>query len=387
MVTRRRTKGEGSITKTNTGKYRVRVDCGYINGTRKQLSATLSTYIEAKLKLREFEKQRDTYNIPLSREMTFKKLFDNFLENRKKRYEIKDTTITNYLAMYRTLPNSFTSSSISHITTATIDRYIIILRGRHNKETTIAARLLSLSSIFNYAIKELKILASNPIQGCIKVTKKPQKLSMDVLSDDEFLKIRTNLHKHYEACVTSKAQQSSTKALFYIAFLIAYELGLRRGEILGLRWSRINFEDHTLFVDNQLQHTKEKGFYNTTPKTTTSNRLLIVSKGLIDILRRHRMLYPCDSDYIFTRNNRHLGMESLNNLLHATLKEVGILRPFTFHMLRHTNATKLIERTGNDYKTVSERLGHSSVTMTFNVYAHAIKKHHQLAANLMDCTQ
>lgn len=52
MTTRRRTKGEGSIIKTPNNKYRVRLDCGYIDGKRKQLSATCDTLITARAKLR-----------------------------------------------------------------------------------------------------------------------------------------------------------------------------------------------------------------------------------------------------------------------------------------------------------------------------------------------
>ena len=77
---------------------------------------------------------------------------------------------------------------------------------------------------------------------------------------------------------------------------------------------------------------------------------------------------------------------TLIRIFNQVLLEVGITRKFTFHMIRHTNATRLIEKSGNNYKLVSERLGHASVSTTFDFYAHVIKKQHQLAAELMDST-
>ena len=117
-----------------------------------------------------------------------------------------------------------------------------------------------------------------------------------------------------------------------------------------------------------------------------------MSDGLIEILTKHKETFQLSEqdDYVFSKDfngTKVLLAESLRSSFKRFLSKAGITRHFTFHMLRHTNATRLIELTGNDYKTVSERLGHASVSVTFNVYAHAIKKQHQLAANLMDCTK
>ena len=214
------------------------------------------------------------------------------------------------------------------------------------------------------------------------------KLDVEILSEEEHKKLRTYLSKHYNDEVMDGRLYPSSLGYTYLSYMLAYELGLREGEVLGLRWSRINFEQHTIIIDNQRIRLPKQGTFDAEPKTESSQRILVVSDGLIKILTEHRINYPFKDDYVFSKgHNKVLSTSSIMSGFKKALQKVGITRHFTFHMIRHTNATRLIEKSGNDYKTVSERLGHSSVSITFDVYAHAIKKQHQLAAQLMDCTK
>ncbi|MDO4921776.1 MAG: tyrosine-type recombinase/integrase [Phascolarctobacterium sp.] len=392
MTTRRRTKGEGSITKTTSGKYRVRLDCGYTDGKRKQMTATCATLSEARIKLRYFEEINSTTNVAASMNMTVQQLFQAYIDYKRKRDDVKETTIYNYECRLKFLPDYIKECTLNKINTTLIDKYIDDLKVKGLKETTIKTNITILGCIFNYAVQILRIIPSSPIRGCKKVMKVKIKPNIEILSEDEHKNIRAYLEKCYKERVNSKFIKPDSKTFLYIAYMLAYELGLREGEILGLRYSRINLNDKTIVIDNQLVRIGSKGSFNSTPKSAASIRLLVISDGLTNILREYkeRFQYNESDDYLFSKDINGQNMLTNSTLLaifKKTLKMVGITRHFTFHMIRHTNATRLIEKTNNDYKTVSERLGHSSVAITFNVYAHIIKKQHQLAATLMDCTK
>lgn len=389
---RRRTKGEGSITKMANGKYRVRLDCGYVDGKRKQLSGTADSLTEARLLLRGFMKLREEADVAVSMNMTFEALTKSFLEHRRTRTNMKETTLFHYKHNINTMLPFIGSKSLSKITTKDVDAYIMALRNAGKKELTIKSYVRIMATIFNYAIKVLRIIAVNPVAGSLYIDSSKRKLDMDILTESEFTLLRDALKAEYEKYqITHPNRKPKAPSMLYIAFLLAYELGMREGEILGLRWSRIDFQKHTVYVDNQRVHTDE-GDFDAPPKSRSSIRLLVVSEGLIKILAKHKATYQLSEkdDYVFSKDFNGTVIFKARALLRTFqnwLVKVGITRHFTFHMLRHTNATRLIELTGNDYKTVSERLGHSSVSITFDVYAHTIKKQHQLAANLMDCTK
>ena len=394
MTTRRRTRGEGSITKTTAGNYRVRLDCGYVNGKRKQLSATCATLAEARIKLREFEKTTaETSNLAAGINMTLMGLCKLYVDTKLKNEEIRETTAYYYFKRMQALPPALLNTTLVKLKTKMFDDFIDSEKARGIKPRTTKTTVTILSSVLNYAVKTLKTLPSNPLQGSKRLARVNTKPDIEILSEDEHARIRGYLERAYLACYdTTNMEKPNSLGFMYIAYMIAYELGMRESEILGLRWSRINFKNNTLVVDNQRVLVAGKGSIDSTPKTPASIRVIVVSKGLINILAKYktRFQHTEEDDYVFSRDVNGTKIWSRSRLIvsfKSTLAAVGITRHFTFHAIRHTNATRLIEKSNNDYKTVSERLGHSSVNITFDIYAHAIKRQHQLAATLMDCTQ
>lgn len=164
---RRRTKGEGSITKMTNNKYHVRLDCGYINGKRKQLSGTADSLTEARVLLRGFMKLREEADVAVSMNMTFEALAKNFLEHRRTRTNVKDTTLFHYKHNINTMLPFLGSKSLSKITTKDVDAYITALRNEGKKERTIKGYVRNMATIFNYAIKVLRIIAVNPVAGSV----------------------------------------------------------------------------------------------------------------------------------------------------------------------------------------------------------------------------
>ena len=138
---RRRTKGEGSITKLDNNKYRIRLDCGYVNGKRKQLSGTADSLTEARVLLRGFMKLRDEADVAVSMNMTFEALAEHYMDYKKTRSNVKETTLYHYSSHLRVIAPYLAKKTISKITTKDIDMFITAMRKESKTERTIRAYL------------------------------------------------------------------------------------------------------------------------------------------------------------------------------------------------------------------------------------------------------
>ncbi|SFB89898.1 ATP-dependent helicase/nuclease subunit A [Alkalibacterium subtropicum] len=168
---------------------------------------------------------------------------------------------------------------------------------------------------------------------------------------------------------------------FYIPMMIAFYTGLRRGEVSGLRWSDIDYDEQTLTVE-RIIIMKKKEVTVGTPKTQSSYRTIGIGNELISALRTHRkrqlenkLFYGqhyIDSEYICTKENGSLVTpNSIKWHAEKTKKEMGI--DFNFHSFRHTHASLLLE-SGAKIKAIQERLGHSKIATTMDTYSHLTKK-------------
>lgn len=156
--------------------------------------------------------------------------------------------------------------------------------------------------------------------------------------------------------------------------------GLRRGELLGLKWQDIDFDGRIITIARELQYNSEDGVYTDTPKTASSRRTLKLPAVVFDVLRQHRAAQAeyrlsigdqwQGSEWIFTgMNGDPLNPNTPYNWLQRFCKRTN--QPFYgIHALRHLNASLQISG-GTDAKTVSANLGHSAVATTLNIYAHA----------------
>ena len=158
--------------------------------------------------------------------------------------------------------------------------------------------------------------------------------------------------------------------------------GCRRGEIMGLKWEKVNLEDGKLRIDTALLYSQEKGLYETSTKTADIRNLTIPAET-VALLRQYRA-YQAETrlangdrwqntGYVFTRDNGlPMNPQSIGGWLNDFSKRHGLphINP---HAFRHTVASMLIAN-GTDVVTVSKQLGHSSVATTENFYAHIIEE-------------
>ena len=173
--------------------------------------------------------------------------------------------------------------------------------------------------------------------------------------------------------------------------VVALGTGLRRGEILGLRWSDIDLDQATLSVVQSLEQTKA-GLRFKTPKTKRSRRTIALSPSLVEELQAHRVKQAAarlalgmgKAQLVFTTiDGDPIQPDSVTKMF-ARLVERAKVRPISLHALRHTHATDLL-RAGVHPKIVSERLlGHASIAITMDTYSHAIPGLQQDAAQRID---
>ncbi len=162
--------------------------------------------------------------------------------------------------------------------------------------------------------------------------------------------------------------------------LLDLTTGLRRGELLGLRWKDIDLAKGTLTVAQSLEQTKD-GLRFKPPKTKSSRRSITLPPVIVEMLRRHRTdqtearlkigLGRDPDGLVFTRADGEPIVPDELSKSFVRLARRARLDGVTLHGLRHTHITQLLGR-GVPLKVVSERAGHSSVAFTLDVYGHVL---------------
>lgn len=183
------------------------------------------------------------------------------------------------------------------------------------------------------------------------------------------------------------------KPLYLLASL-ALGTGLRRNEMLGLRWADIDLEAGRLTVEQALEQTAAHGIRVKGPKTKRGRRTISLPSHLVTELRQHWREQqeqrlgmglgkaPENSPVFAAVDGRHLSPNAITKAWPVAVAAIG-MPAVTLHSLRHTHASMLISA-GLDILTISRRLGHSSPTITLNVYGHLIHGGDDRAAQIME---
>ncbi|KGP73714.1 site-specific integrase [Pontibacillus yanchengensis] len=155
--------------------------------------------------------------------------------------------------------------------------------------------------------------------------------------------------------------------------------GMRRGELLGLKWSDVDLDKKKISINRSLSVTKSEGYILSRTKTVNSRRQISISPFVVEVLIRHKEYQEeqkaelregyTDQDLVFP--NLFGGFKNPDNLrreYNALIEKAKVPR-INIHALRHTHATWLLKN-GVNPKVVSERLGHHDVGITLRTYSH-----------------
>lgn len=183
--------------------------------------------------------------------------------------------------------------------------------------------------------------------------------------------------------------QAAKDTPYYACIFTAVYTGLRRSELLGLRWSDIDLDLATLSVTQTLHQLQNGTYVLGKPKTRGSRRQIALPPALAILLREHKAKQEFDrillgkplssTDLVFSHpDGRPLRPNSVSRAFNRLAKSLGF-KGIRFHDLRHAHATLML-RQGIHPKIVSERLGHSSVAITLDIYSHVLPGLQEAAA-------
>lgn len=344
-----------NIYKRKDGRFEGRVPVGYRdNGKIKYKSVYARTLSEVKEKMAEVYSIKQNHSISTMK-LTVQTAAHQWLSSAKLR--VKESSYANYenIISKHILP-ILGGEHMQNLTTSKLNDFIHhkLNNGRLNGNGGLSAKsvrdiMTVYRSIESFAAREYGI------QETHFTMPKIEKKQTDVLNAFERKRL-----ENYLIC-----NQNNTN----ISVLLCLFTGLRVGELCGLKWGDIDFENGTVYVQRTVQRVNKHGKSEVvigSPKSKSSVRIVPIPDFLLAILKAKR---KGDDFYIITGTCKPVEPRTMQNRFKAILKVCGI-RNVNFHLLRHTYATICIEN-GFDPKTLSELLGHTDASITLNRYVHS----------------
>lgn len=324
-----------------------KIHYGYIYGYK---------YSEVKhqLILKKYEKQTNHSKNILSYEGRLSDWSNYWLEAFV-RPKVKSSTY----ASYKNKMNVHVLSEIGTIKLQKLTQMDIDCMLKKMDETLKASSIRSIISVLKNCLSKavsLKLLSENPCIG-LELPKTRRK-TVHALSIKDQAKLVKEIN-------------SSQK---FFSIMLALQTGLRIGEICGLKWEDIDFENNTLDVNRtvlriQIEDTsgRKTEIVEVTPKSNKSQRKIPITNSLRKELLALQKISTCD--YVISNKNKALEPRTIAYRFQIIRKKIG-LEQFSFHSLRHTFATRCLEAGGN-IATISSLLGHSSIKMTLDCYTNS----------------
>jgi integrase len=252
--------------------------------------------------------------------------------------------------------------------------------------------------------EQLKRAQHDQLQGTLVTTpqQKVEQFLTHWLENTHRQSIRLRTYERYEEIVRLHLIREGARGHRLEAlFLLALGTGMRRAEVMGLKWQDLDFTQGTLQVRRILTRvpTRTRGgqgpaYVETEPKTERGRRCLFLPPFALEALKRHRGrqleeklkagLVWQDHDYVFcTSVGTHLNpTRDILDQLKKLLEKAG-LPAIRFHDLRHSAATALLAL-GTNPKIVQEVLGHSAISITMDVYSHVLPTMQKEAMNRLN---
>jgi len=368
---KRGTKGNGSVTQLPNGKWLVKIPVGRkTNGATRYRSRTCVAKSEAIRCHRQLLTQRENQMLVAGPRQTLRQYATEVLLNPNDR--IADRTRDGY---FRNLNKHvfpiFGMRVLSEIRPQELDRFFSGLR-RERSASTVNNVRVALSKVYSVALRHDLVL-SNPVSRTQKARR------------GEFEKTQVCLPwSQDEVRQVLKAARNTSLETF---LTLKLGTGMRLGEVLGLRWSDIDFEAQTESIERtvhresitQLDGSKLRGIVESPPKTASSRRVNQLSGPILDVLRRHQLEQDVaresagigwvDSGYVFTNNLGGPLDESKLRKRYRKFLQLNGIRYIRIHDIRHTFATIIIEDDSGQLASVSKALGHSTIGITMDTYA------------------
>jgi len=363
--------GEGTIVKRKDGRWMGAITIGkkknggikrkYVYGKKRKEVAEKMTRIKNELLNNSYVEPSD---------LMLKEWLYRWIEGRKS--SLAYSTYNNYKVMIRNhLEPDIGDISLNDLSSRMIQELLNekLENGRIDSKGGLSVRTVkyiyqTLHAALEQAVKE-NLIRNNPS----KAVELPKK--------QEEKKLKTwNQKQVYIFLSTAK------KFNYYPLMFLAVHTGMRKGELLGLKWEDISFEKKRIEVKRQLART-DKGLIFKKVKTDSGNRIIPITDNIVRILKNYRLKQK-ETKLMLGEQYNNLNLVGANKIgkpidprnLYREFKKIikkANLQEIRFHDLRHTFATLFLEA-GGAIKTLQQILGHSSITVTIDTYSHVTEQ-------------
>lgn len=363
MANKRRPQGDGTIRKRSDGRWEGRIIIGHKNDGSPMYKSVFGKTQKGTLK--QLHQMIDLYrDVDLTEEcrMTLGEWLDKWLDEYML-FTVREGTLNSYRNIVNNQVKRFIGGKpIGSLTTAEIQKfYNTIKKEGRAREHSIYGRQLSdsfvrkvhmmLHEALDAAVKE-RLIVKNPTNGT--TVPKSNCAEKQILDDGQL-----------EQFIEVFRQEPYWRDFFYVEVMT----GLRRGELCGLKWTDIDFENNRLRVERSVSVKRGGGVQIGDTKTGNGVRNIILPPSVTELLRKRKT--EAITEWIFTdptHPDKPISPAAAYRKLKVLLKraELPLIR---FHDLRHTFATHAMQA-GVDAKTLSGILGHTNASFTLDTYTH-----------------
>ena len=362
----RRNKGEGSITKTPSGKYKATITIGMgLDGKQKRKSVTRDTKREVIEAIAVIKATYGLGNTGIITDKTIKDVCIEFIDT--KSTQLAKASLKTYKTYMHLFVNTFGANMLlKNVNKSMIEMYFKTqLKGQYMKVSSLKRIRAIWSVMMNYAVSKGYISTNAVREATIPFPRViPKANTMILPTPEEFKRL---------------IEIAMKKARWYgVLLYLASVTGMRRGELLGLKWSCVDKDNKTITINNQVDITG----MDAPLKTKSSYRTIHVTPKAFELLDA----LDKANEYVFMGvRHRHpsVSRATLDAYNHEVFKEADMPKGFTFHDIRHYHATRLLEK-GINPKVVSRRLGHSSIATTLNIYFNYLPSMDEEASLVLD---
>ena len=284
---------------------------------------------------------------------------------------VSTTTITS-ACQGKKIARSTADAIARALETDIVDLFLVEMDGGQLAPKTILEHHRLIHTILAQAEKELLV----PYNAAAKATPpKSTRPEPDYFQPSDIVRIRAAL----------QAEPLKWRTITELLIIT----GCRRGEIMGLRWNRVDFQQRTIRIDTNLLYSPKRGIYESTTKTEGSVRTIKLPAETIELLKEYRREYIDlrqkmgdqwhETGFLFVKENgTPMIPDSITAWLRKFSKRHGLphIHP---HSFRHSAASILIH-SGTDVVTVSKRLGHANTSTTLNIYSHILAESDEQAS-------
>jgi len=351
---RRRDRGEGSVFQRKDGRWVAQIELG--DGKRKQYY--LKTRKEAVEKLRKAQRELEEGTLATGPQQTVKQYLEYWLEEVHK----PSLKVSTYVK-YRKLVYGYIIPALGHLKLDKLTpQHVKSLYNQKEKDGLSSKTIHNIHGVLHKALDNAVLwrLVSRNVCDVVSPPRlvKPEKQSLTM----------QQAHRLLESVRGHRLEMLLTLAL---------TTGLRRGEMLALRWTDVDLEHQTVTIQRTVDYIPRHGYVENEQKTAAGRRVVLLPSFVVDMLKQHRVEQLEarlkvgsaweDRGLVFTDlNGGYFNPRYLEKLMKKVIAEAG-LPHITLHGLRHSAATLLLSM-GVPLKVIQEILGHSSYSITADIY-------------------